>query len=195
MLPWDDLEEEFLKKLEKQCNLYYKYFMKDYEYYKWLSNRFNVPILVVSSINALCAIALNDFLLQKYVSILNAVLSAGTGLLGSIQLYLKINEKLSNSTRSSILMKRIALTISKELSITRESRSTEGKIFLQECFAEFNAALEQSNPVHRKFTNFLAIEPIEDTPDQSSTAGEGSRRSQAILRYFRMARPAEDSEV
>jgi uncharacterized membrane protein YdfJ with MMPL/SSD domain len=165
--------------------------MKDYEYYKWLSTRFNIPILVISSINALCAIALNDFLVQKYVSILNAVLSAGTGLLGSVQLYLKINEKLSNSTRSSILMKRIALTISKELSISRESRSTEGKIFLQECFAEFNAALEQSNPVHRKFENYMAIEPV--TPDNSSTAGDSSTRSQAILRYFRMARPVENS--
>ena len=111
----------------------------------------------MSSINALTAISLNDFLGQRYVSILNAVLSAGTGILGSIQLYMKINEKMSNALRSGILMKRLALKISKELSIDRAQRSTEGQAFLQECFSEFNAALEQANPVEKKLQNFLAL--------------------------------------
>jgi hypothetical protein len=155
--PWHDKEEEFLKKIELQCNAYQTYFNKDYMYYHSLSSRFNIPILVVSSINALTAISLNDFLGQRYVSILNAVLSAGTGILGSIQLYMKINEKMSNALRSSILMKRLALKISKEISIDREQRGTIGQQFLQECFSEFNAALEQSNPVEKKIQNFLAL--------------------------------------
>jgi hypothetical protein len=94
---------------------------------------------------------------QTYVSILNAILSAGTGILGSIQLYMKINEKMANALRSQILMKRLALKISKELSIDRAQRATEGQTFLQECFGEFNAALEQANPIEKKIQNFLAL--------------------------------------
>jgi len=154
---WSDREEEFLTKIEKQCSLYAAYFNKDHVYYHRLSSRFNIPILIVSSLNALCAIALNDFLIQKYVSILNAVLSAGTGILGSIQLYMKINEKMSNALRSQILMKRLALKIAKELSIDRETRSSDGPVFLQECFGEFNAALEQANPIEKKVPNFMAL--------------------------------------
>ena len=130
--PWHDREEMFLTKIERQCNAYSSYFNKDYQYYHTLSSRFNIPILVVSSINALTAISLNDFLVQRYVSILNAVLSAGVGILGSIQLYMKINEKMANALRSGILMKRLALKISKELSIDRAQRATEGQAFLQE---------------------------------------------------------------
>ena len=155
--PWHDKEEDFLKKIEMQCNAYQSYFNKDYQYYHSLSSRFNIPILVVSSINALTAISLNDFLIQRYVSILNAVLSAGTGILGSIQLYMKINEKMANALRSGILMKRLALKISKEMSIDREQRGTIGQQFLQECFSEFNAALEQANPIEKKVQNFLAL--------------------------------------
>lgn len=155
--PWHDKEESYLKKIEAQCNAYHTYFNKDHMYYHNLSSRFNIPILVVSSINALTAISLNDFLVQKYVSILNAVLSAGVGILGSIQLYMKINEKMANALRSGILMKRLALKISKEMSIDREQRGTIGQQFLQECFAEFNAALEQSNPIEKKIQNFLAL--------------------------------------
>ena len=36
-----------------------------------------------------------------------------------------------------------------------------GQAFLQECFSEFNAALEQANPVEKKIPNFLAFtQPI-----------------------------------
>lgn len=154
---WHDKEEEYLKKIELQCNAYQVYFNKDYMYYHSLSSRFNIPILVVSSINALTAISLNDFMIQRYVSILNAVLSAGTGILGSIQLYMKINEKMANALRSGILMKRLALKISKEMSIDREQRGTIGHQFLQECFSEFNAALEQANPIEKRLMNFLAL--------------------------------------
>ena len=154
---WHDKEEEFLNKIERQCNAYANHFSKDYQYYHNLSARFNIPILVISSFNALCAISLNDFLAQRYVSILNAVLSAGTGVLGSIQLYMKINEKMTNATRSQMLMRRLALKISKELSVDRETRTTDGQVFLQECFGEFNAALEQSNPIEKKLQNYLAL--------------------------------------
>ena len=165
---WHDKEEEFLNKIERQCNAYTSYFNKDYKYYHTLSSRFNIPILVISSINALTAISLNEFLTQTYVSILNAILSAGTGILGSIQLYMKINEKMANALRSQILMKRLALKISKELSIDRDQRSTEGQAFLQESFGEFNASLEQANPIEKKIQNYLALG---ETPPATISTG------------------------
>lgn len=167
---WTNKEEEYLNKIERQCNAYATYFSKEYQYYHALSSKFNIPILIISSLNALCAISLNDFLTQRYVSILNAILSAGTGVLGSIQLYMKINEKVTNATRSQILMKRLALKISKELSVDRATRSTDGQVFLQDCFSEFNAALEQSNPIEKKIQNFLSLgeqPPPQTTPGMS----------------------------
>lgn len=204
---WHDKEEEFLKKIEMQCNSYQTYFNKDYVYYHSLSSRFNIPILVVSSINALTAISLNDFLIQRYVSILNAVLSAGTGILGSIQLYMKINEKMSNALRSGILMKRLALKISKEMSIDREQRGTVGHQFLQECFSEFNAALEQANPIEKKVQNFLMLgqqPPRDKTPSllnlaAAAVANMSPRKSQvnyegsfaSLTSYGKMSPPGE----
>lgn len=166
---WTEKEEIFLSKIEQQCNEMHKHNTVDYTYYNKLASRFNIPILVVSALNSLCAIALNDFLPQRYVSILNAVLSAGTGILGSIQLYMKLNEKMTNALRGSILMKRLALKISKELSIERDKRTSEGQAFLQECFAEFNTALEQGNMVEKKISNFLSIvSPSSNSPKKSS---------------------------
>jgi hypothetical protein len=154
---WHQDEDEFLIKLEQQCNTYYEHHNKDHMYYQKLSSKFNVPILVVSAINALTAVGLNSFVRQEYVSVLNAILSSGTGVLGSIQLYLKINEKMTNSIRASILMKRLALKISKELSIAPDHRVTDGQAFMNDCFAEFNTALEQGNPIEETLANHMAF--------------------------------------
>jgi hypothetical protein len=157
---WHPDEQDFLAKLEQQCNTYYEHHNKDHVYYKGLASKFNIPILVVSAINALTAVGLNSFVPQEYVSVLNAILSAGTGVLGSIQLYLKINERMANALRASMLMKRLALKISKELSIRPENRVTDGQAFLSDCFSEFNTALEQGNPLEKILHNHLAFTPV-----------------------------------
>lgn len=157
---WHPDEQEFLAKLEQQCNTYQEYHNKDHIYYQKLASKFNIPILIVSAVNALTAVALNSFIAQEYVSVLNAVLSAGTGVLGSVQLYMKISEKMTNSVRAATLMKRLALKISKELSIAPENRLTDGQAFLGDCFAEFNTALEQGNPIEKGLFNHLAFTQV-----------------------------------
>ena len=159
-LRWHPDEQEFLAKLEQQCNTYYDHHSKDHLFYSKLASKFNIPILIISAVNALTAVGLNSFIAQEYVSVLNAILSAGTGVLGSIQLYMKINEKMTNALRASILMKRLALKISKELSITPENRVTDGQAFLTDCFSEFNTALEQGNPIEKELPNHLAFTEI-----------------------------------
>jgi hypothetical protein len=131
--------------------------MKEHHYYDSLSARFNIPILIVSAINSLTAVALNAFIAQEYVSVLNAVLSAGTGVLGSIQLYLKLNEKMTKATRASVAFKRISLKISRELALARDVRTSEGPAFVQDCFSDFNQTLESANPLDKKLEEFLVI--------------------------------------
>jgi hypothetical protein len=168
---WTDKEEDFLEKLEKQANVLHKHYAKEYTYYQGLAKKFNVPILVISAINALTAIALNDFLEQRYVSILNAVLSAGTGVLGSIQLYLKINEKMTKALNASVIYHKLALKISKEITLDRPQRSSSGQLFLNECFAEFTTTFEQGNPIERKLVNHLRLDDSESDTESKSSLG------------------------
>jgi len=164
---WTTEEELFLEHLEAQCNKNYIRSIEEYTFYNRLSSRFNIPILIISALNALCAIALNDFLAQKYVSILNAVLSAGTGVLGSVQLYMKITEKMTNALRSSIHYKKLALKLSKELTIDRKDRTTQGVTFLGDSFAEFVTIFEQSNPdetIPENLMSFRHVNPVPTPP-------------------------------
>jgi hypothetical protein len=179
---WHDEEELFLANVQRQCEVLYRQNIKDLHYYDQLSSRFNIPILVISAVNSLTAVGLNSFIQQEYVSVLNAVLSAGTGVLGSIQLYLKLNEKMTRAARSSVGFKRISLKISKELALAREVRKTDGPTFVSECFADYNQTLESSNPIEKKLEEFLAIR----IDSQSATpSSEGSIPMRTVAERLR----------
>lgn len=186
---WDDKEEEFLARLEKQADVLHKHYSKEYTYYQSLSKKFNVPILVISAINALTAIALNDFLEQRYVSILNAILSAGTGVVGSVQLYLKLNEKMANALKSLTMSHKLALKISKELSLERATRIQDGQIFLNECFSEFTIIVEQGNPIERKMLNHLRLNESEDDTDSKTSLGVIAQR---LIEFSRGNTPKDE---
>jgi len=158
MNDWNDKEEEFLKKLSFQSALYYNYYNKESQSYYSLLKRFSIPILVVSSINSLMAVTLSTYMPQHIVSILNAILSATTGILGSIQLFLKINEKMSACLLTASAFNHLSLKITKELSINREIRVPDGRMFLNECFNEFNAIIDKAPPLDRRVNNLLILD-------------------------------------
>ena len=154
---WTDKEEAYLRKIHHQCNVYHLYYNKKSLRYTSLNQKFNIPILVISAVNSLVAISMPEFLDQNYVSILNGVLSLATGILGSIQLFLKINEKLATCITVSLMFQKIGLKIGKELSIERDLRVPDGKDFLMECFTEFNNAIDKCFPIDRKIPNHLLL--------------------------------------
>jgi uncharacterized membrane protein YdfJ with MMPL/SSD domain len=192
---WTSEEENFLAAMQKQSEVLHGWNMSRYNYYDRLSNKFNIPILIVSSINALTAISLNEFMNQTYVSILNAVLSAGTGVLGSIQLYMKLNEKMTKATRSAIMFKKLSLKISKELAIARGDRTTEGQSFLADCFAEYNTTLEQGNPVDKQMGDFMTKGRVASEPPSPVSVRSVAHRLLALANVRVDRTPPSDSEV
>jgi len=147
-MSWNEHENTYVQFMETQCRELYTRNMEDYEYYESLARRFNIPIIVLSAINSLCAVILNQFVGQVYVSIVNSVLSASVGVAGSVQLYLKVNEKMNVSLRSAMAFNKISLKIAREICVPVKERTSKGGEFVSECFLEFLKTVEQGNPAH-----------------------------------------------
>jgi len=145
---WSEHENTYIQFMEDQCRDLYKKNMTDYEYYTGLAQRFNIPIIALSAVNSLSAIILNQFVDQVWVSLVNSILSASIGVAGSIQLYLKVSDKMTTALRSAMSFNKISLKIAKELATPLELRTTDGQTFVSECFAEFMTTVEQGNPSH-----------------------------------------------
>lgn len=155
---WDEREEQYLRKLNLQCLNMYHYYNKQYLKLNEISKKFNIPIMILSAINSLLALTLASFINQQYTSIINAILSATVGILSSILLFLKINEKINISFLLSSKMNILALKISKELNISRSTRTIDGAIFLNECYNEYIQIIDKSYPLNQKIKNYLKIE-------------------------------------
>ena len=78
---WNENEEEYLKKLHYQCIEFFKFWNQKFLYYEKKNKYFNIPILIISASNSLFAITLTNWIDQKYVSIINAVLSVMTAII------------------------------------------------------------------------------------------------------------------
>lgn len=152
---WYPSEEDFLKKISYQSMIYYHYFNKKSDRYYSMLKKFSIPILIISSINSLMAVTLSSYMPQHIVSILNAILSAFTGILGSVQLFLKINEKLSACIISASSFQQLSLKITKELALDKDKRATDGVVFLNECFNEFNAIIDKAPQIDRHISNLM----------------------------------------
>jgi hypothetical protein len=168
---WNDKEEIYLKKLHYQSRIMHMYFNKKYLEYSNVHKKYHIPIMILSSMNSLFCITLPQFMDQAFVSILNSVISAGVGILGSILLYMKIDQKIQTCHSVSLAMNNLTLKISKELSIDRDKRSQCGIVFLNESFNEYIGIIEKSLPLDKKIKNFIALEDLENinTPSEFSS--------------------------
>ena len=114
-MDWSNSEEQYLNKLHHECYALNEYNRKQYLKYLKINKKFSIPILILSSLNGLFALSLQPFLQQDYISVLNACISLACGVLGSIQLFMKIDEKIHASIICSHEFHKLSIKISKEL--------------------------------------------------------------------------------
>jgi len=157
MTDWTNNQEDFLKRLHLECHTLSEYNRKQFISYSKINQRFSIPILVISGVNSLFAVSTQNFILQDYISLTNACLSLFCGILGSIQLYMKIDTKIHTFIVCSHEFNKLSYRISKELSLEREVRLTDGKQFLLECFNEFNTILDKQETKEKKLNDFLLL--------------------------------------
>jgi hypothetical protein len=121
---------------------------------------FRVPVIVLSSINALVAVSLTDYLPQNYISGMNAGISFIIGTLTSIGLYLKVEDRMESELEASRNYHVLSLNIFKILSLKDTERGVDGDIFLNNCFNEYIKLFEQSGLSDIEFIDKLKIELV-----------------------------------
>jgi len=121
---------------------------------------FRVPVIVLSSINSLAAVALNSYIEQNIVSGLNAGISFLIGIITSIGLYLKVEDRMESELEASRKYHVLALNIFKILSLKDSDRGVDGDIFLSTCFSEYIKLFEQSGLSDVEFMDKLKIELV-----------------------------------
>jgi hypothetical protein len=112
----------------------------------YIQKFFKIPVIVLSGINSVFAVGLNNYASQSVVSILNCILAFMCATIGSIELYLNISKKIEVSLNSFQSFYLLSIKINSTLKLDREHRSElDGRKFLADCLNEYESLFTQNN--------------------------------------------------
>ena len=146
---------------------------------------FRIPIIIISAFASVLNIGLQPYLDQSYISVLCAMLSLITGLIGSIELFLQVQKKMENELMNSRDFYLNAIDIYKVLSLEPEHRNGDGLKYLDGKFAVYCKMIENSNIINKSIQDQLA--PIDSNMIEkilSNTSCNGDVHSMVSSKHY-----------
>lgn len=152
---WNDNIEKLLDNIRMNCIKLEQYHREYHFKIKKVIIYFKLPIIVLSSINAITAVAFNNYINQNYISASNCGLSFIIGVLTSVSLYLRIEDRLECSLSSAKEYHKLSIEIFKMLSLRKADRSIDADQFLNDIYGNYVKLFERSNLLINEFKDEL----------------------------------------
>jgi len=162
---WNEYHENVLRQWGEACACYRYMHHRSFLMYKKLSLRFNLPVIVLSTITGTANFAQSTLpmSIQPAAPSIIGGLNLIAGLIATIMQFLKVNELMENHRTSALGHGSLSRNIRLQLALPREERKKEGLKFVEECKAEYDRLLEQCPAVPKKILmNFEKEYPIEN---------------------------------
>jgi len=152
---WNDNIEKILNDIRLNCNDLEKHHSRLYFSIKNIVVYFKLPIIILSSLNAIIAVAMTSYIDQSYISAMNCFISFFIGVLTSISLYLKIEDRLENELLASKEYHKLSIEIFRVLSLKTCDRGVDGDQFLNNMYNEYVKLFDRSNLSENEFNDRL----------------------------------------
>jgi len=174
------------------------YHRKRYLFLKGRLKYYRIPIIVISALNSVGAVSLQNFFPQKYISLVNMFLSLTVGIIGSIEMFFNITKQMESELSESKNFYVLGCDIFKYLALNKEKRMDDEREFLNEIYGRYIKLVESSIILKKKvadklsdiiITRNMSIKNIEinDTPDSpTQTSSEDEKDNGGKKFWFQM---------
>jgi len=152
--------ENLLENIRLNCVTLNKEHKKRYLKLKETLKYFRIPIIVLSGVNSLLSVSLQNYVEQGLISISTAVVSLACGVIGSVELYLNLQQNMETELITSKDYYLLGIEIFKVLSLREMNRNVDLKAFLDEKFQVYQKLIENSNVLDRKVIDKLCPLPL-----------------------------------
>lgn len=125
---------------------------------------YRLPIIVISAVNSVGAVALQPFLEQGYISLINMFLSLSCGIIGSIEMFFQFSKQMEVELTGSKEFYVLSTDIFKYLQLKEANRSVDGNTFLTECYSRYIKLIESSIILKKRVEDRLVDIPSSVTP-------------------------------
>lgn len=156
---WSDDIERVLESIRENSLVMRKQHTKNYLSFKSTLKYYKIPVIVISAFNSVLSVGADKYIEQQYLSGITCMLALLCGIIGSIELYLKIQENCENELIASKDFYSLAISIYKMLTLTRQNRDVDGKTFLEESYKQYISIYEKANVMKKKYNDALFTIP------------------------------------
>lgn len=134
---WTDDNETILKVFADKAFLASRYHERLYYMYSGRLKYIKIPIIVISGINSVLAVGLAEYLDQGIISATNSVLALVCGVLGSIELFLKVSDNMVQSLAAARELFILHIEVRKTLKLPRDQRGVDAKSYLDNVYSRY----------------------------------------------------------
>ncbi len=142
---WDEDLIEFLQLLRKKSVYLSIQHTNSFFYYNKCATIFSVPSIILSIFNGFISVGVSEFIKQRDISLINSSISMLLAILGSVSLYLNLNNLKIEELELSKSYHHLALNISKTLFIPVSLRKIDQLDFLNICYDKYVILLQESS--------------------------------------------------
>lgn len=143
---WSNDIEHQLKNIETNCSKNADISKREYLLLTDQIKYFRIPVIFLSSINAIASVSLHSYMTQDAVSIITCLISFSVSLISSIELYLGLQKKIEISLSSYRDYYLLSVKINNVLRLDRDHRcENDARNFLTECLTQYEQLFGKSN--------------------------------------------------
>lgn len=161
---WNQHHEKILRQWGEAAACYRYMHHRSFLMYKRLSLKFNLPVIILSTITGTANFAQTTLPVAWQSSAPSVIggLNLVAGLIATIMQFLKINELRENHRSSSLAFGQLSRNIRLTLQLPRNERNKAGIKFVDECKSEYDRLIDQSPPIPKNIMILFENEyPIE----------------------------------
>ena len=156
---WTEDIELIINNIRSNCVILSDFHKQQYIHLKSFLKYFRIPTIILAGINSVISVGLQPYCEQKYISVINCILSLVCGVITSIELYLSIQSSLENELICSKEYHILSLDIYKVLSLNKNNRTIKGSLFLETIFNNYEKLVENSSVTNTIQDKLLVLNP------------------------------------
>ena len=151
MEPWNDETIKILNNVRINSLNLSEYHRRNFFSYKYLSNWFDLPIIIISTLAGSFSVGSTPYLEQRIISVVTCSASMLINILSSVKLYLNINDNLQSESDMARKFYVLSLEIYKIINLPDEKRGINSSDFLNSKYNMYIKLYEESNLLKRRY--------------------------------------------
>ena len=152
---WNKEIETILDNVRLNSITLEEYHKTNYFQYRKIVIYIKVPVIVISALNSIVSVSMQEFLPQNYVSLLNCGMSFSVGIISSISLLLKLEDNTESEHMASRNYHKLSTDISRILALREDDRGCDADAYLNQKYNEYISYYDKSNILDLKLKDNL----------------------------------------